>query len=78
MYYSGCRLNVAVFWSQVEEQLLSGTLPSETYSTFWHHFYSMFETKILIPHYYFLKETYAFTTVNIFKSGEMNIAFIPK
>jgi hypothetical protein len=71
-------LNVPVFWADVEEQLLSGTTPSEIYQTLGHDFYSAFEFNIITTHYQFLKQTYGFSDDWIFKSGEMNRVFITK
>jgi hypothetical protein len=71
-------VNVPVLWAEVEEQLLSGTLPSEIYKTLGHDFYSTFEFKIMTAHYHFLKETYGFIDEQIFKSGKMNKLFILK
>jgi hypothetical protein len=45
---------------------------SQIYIAFGHHFYSMFEIKIIIAHFHFFKQTYGFGDEKIFKSGEMN------
>jgi hypothetical protein len=56
--------------------VLSGTLPSQIYNMMGHDFYSSFEQKILLAHYYFLKQTYGFSDEKINKRGEMNRTFI--
>jgi hypothetical protein len=58
--------------------VLSGTLPSEIYKMLGHGFYCSFEQKILLTHYYFMKQTYGFSDEKIYDNGEMNRAFIPK
>jgi hypothetical protein len=62
----------------VEEQLLSGVLPSQIYKMFGHDFYYSFEQRILLAHYYFMKQTFCFDNEKIYQRGEINRAFIPK
>jgi hypothetical protein len=65
-------------WSEVEEQLLTGTLASQIYKILGHDFYSYFEFKILSAHYAYMKQTYVGSDEKILKCGEMNRNFIPK
>jgi hypothetical protein len=76
--YSGGGVNVLIVWTDVEEQFLSGVLPSEIFQTLNHDFYSTFKFKIMTAHYHFVKQTYGFSDDHIFKSVEMKRAFIPK
>jgi hypothetical protein len=62
----------------VEEQLLTGTLPSQIYKILGHDFYSYFEFKILSAHYPYMKQTYGFSDEKILKCGEMNRNFTQK
>jgi hypothetical protein len=70
--YSGGGLNHSVHWTDAEERLLSGTIPSEIYKTLGWDFYYTFQLKIKSAYYHFLKQTYGFDNEAIFSSGEMN------
>jgi hypothetical protein len=70
--------NLPIEWFQLEEQLLTGTLPSQIYKMLGYDFYCSFEQRILLSHYYYMKVTYNLDDTKIYQTGEMNREFIPK
>jgi hypothetical protein len=70
--------NHPITWTDVEEMVLSGTLPSQVYQMLGHDFYFSFEQRILLAHYYFMMVTYKIENDKIYRSGKINGASIPK
>jgi hypothetical protein len=67
--YTGGPVNTPLVLVDVEEQILSGTLPSEISYMFGRDYYFSFEHQILVAHYHFLKQTYSLSDKQIFRSG---------
>jgi hypothetical protein len=63
-------------WSQVEESILGGMLPSQVYEQLGHDFYIAFYINIRAAHYKYMRETYHFTDEQLERSNELNDSFV--
>jgi hypothetical protein len=65
-----------VLWKDVEDMLLSGTLPSQVYKMLGHDFYIAFYMNIKAVHYNYMKQTYKLTDEQLLKSHELDNSFV--